>query len=289
MPPRPVVAFVVAGWLATIGWLAHDKWLPWLRPADEPAFVVEMADEVAPEHFTWTIHRNNKRIGSAETRFAPRKDGTFEMTTRLRDVEVDLLTVAHVKIPIFAATRHVTREGELVALEAKTLLEVQSLRSHTKFDATIRGRTEGHQFVSECELDSGGEKSTRPSEPIKLVSKTALLPLLPGQKYPPLKPGQTWRATNIDPVTEAVECATRYVLTKELGFAPPASERPAELLARVMAETEEVSNHGSSNVCRVIVFEGGKMRTRIWVDVVDGRLVRHEANMSGEPIILQRE
>src|SRR4051794_29495392 len=111
MPPRLVVAAVVAGWLATLGWLAHDTWLPWLRPADEPAFVVDMADEVAPEHFAWSVYRKDKRIGSAETRFAPRKDGLFELTTRLRDLEVDFGPLARVKIPVFATTRHVNRQG----------------------------------------------------------------------------------------------------------------------------------------------------------------------------------
>src|SRR6476659_833725 len=112
MPRRLVVAVVIAGWLATAGWLAHDKWLPWLRPADEPAFVVDMADEVAPEHFTWSVYRRGKRIGSAETRFAPHTDGLFEMTTRLRDLEIDQGSRVHVKIPVFATTRNVTRTGE---------------------------------------------------------------------------------------------------------------------------------------------------------------------------------
>src|SRR5204863_2642681 len=100
MPPRLVVAAVVVGWLATVGWLAHDKWLPWLRPSDEPAFVVEMADEVAPEHATWVLLRNGKKVGSAETRFAARRDGHFDMTTRLREVNLNL-----VQIPTFSTTR----------------------------------------------------------------------------------------------------------------------------------------------------------------------------------------
>src|SRR5262249_57582581 len=80
MPPRLVVAAVVVGWLATLGWLAHDKWLPWLRPADEPAFVVEMADEVAPEHFSWTIFRKDKRTGTPDPPFPPPQPRPFPIT-----------------------------------------------------------------------------------------------------------------------------------------------------------------------------------------------------------------
>src|SRR4051812_27905233 len=90
MPPRLVVAAVAAGWLATVGWLAHDKWLPWLRPADEPAFRIELADEVAPEHASWVVLRQDRRVGSAETKFAPHKDGLFEMSSRLREVDFSM-------------------------------------------------------------------------------------------------------------------------------------------------------------------------------------------------------
>jgi hypothetical protein len=297
MPPRLVVAAVVVGWLATIGWLAHDKWLPWLRPADEPAFVVEMADEVAPEHFSWTVYRKDKRIGSAETRFAPRKDGTFEMTTRLRELELDYGSLAHVKMPVFATTRQVTRAGELIALDAKATMQVKSFGTEIKIDATIKGHVEGDQFAGECEYDYGGGKATYALEPIRLVSKNAFSPLQPGQKYPPLRPGQTWRATNIDPVNDALEGAMRQVIARLLAdafqgkspIALPTTKRPTELLARVQADTETVTTRDRTYSCRVIVFEGGDLKARVWVDVTDGRVVRQEAGGYGETLVLQRD
>jgi hypothetical protein len=297
MPPRLVVAAVVVGWLATLGWLAHDKWLPWLRPADEPDFVVEMADEVAPEHFSWTVYRKDKRIGSAETRFAPRKDGTFEMTTRLRELELDYGSLAHVKMPVFATTRQVTRAGELIALDAKATMHVKSFGTEIKVDATVKGHVEGNQFVGECEYDYGGGKATYPLEPIRLVSKNAFSPLQPGQKYPPLRPGQTWRATNIDPVHDAIDGATRQVVMKLVaevtgGKSPvklPAPDTPKELLARVQSDTETVTGRDQAHTCRVIVFEGGDWKARVWVDVTDGRVVRQEAGGYGETLVLQRD
>jgi hypothetical protein len=297
MPPRWVVAAVVAGWMAAIGWLAHDKWLPWLRPADEPAFVIEMADEVAPEHFSWAIYRRDKRIGSAETRFAPRKDGTFEMTTRLRDLELDYGSFAHVKMPVFATTRHVTRAGELIDLEARASMQVKSFGAEIKIDTTVQGHVEGNQFVGECDYDYGGGKATYSLEPIRLVSKNAFSPLQPGQKYPTLRPGQTWRATNIDPVSDALDGAMRQVLSRMMAeafhgkspLALPAPDRPKELLARVQNDTEAVAVRDKTYTCRVIVFEGGDVRARVWVDVSDGRVVRQEAGGFGEVLVLQRD
>lgn len=297
MPPRLVVAAVVAAWLATVGWLAHDRWLPWLRPADEPAFIVEMADEVAPEHFTWTVYRKDRRIGGAETRFASRKDGTFEMTTRLRDLEIDYGSLAKVKMPVFAITRLVTRSGELIRLDGKAVFQIKSFGTDVKVDTTIAGHVEGDQFVGECEYDYGSGKAKAPLESVRLVSKNAFSPLQPGQKYPPLRPGQTWRANNIDPVNDALEGAMRQVVNRMLqdafqGRAPiglPTTKRPTELLARVQDETETLRNRDKTWTCRVIVFEAGDLKARVWVDVTDGRVARQEAGGYGELLVLQRD
>jgi hypothetical protein len=297
MPPRMVVAAVVAGWLATVGWLAHEKWLPWLRPADEPAFVVEVADEVAPEHFSWAIYRKDKQIGSAETRFAARKDGLFEMTTRLRDLEIEYGSAIHFKMPLFSTTRTVARDGELVSLEAKAILQIRAFGNEIRVDTTIRGHVEEKQFVGECDYDYGGGKFTDRLEPIPLVSKNAFSPLQPGQKYPPLRPGQTWRASNIDPVNDAMSGAVRQIVTRMLneafqGKAPfgiPAIRQPTELLARVQDDTEQVTNENKTYTCRVIRFEGDGVKARVWVDVTDGRVVRQEVAGRGESLVLQRE
>lgn len=148
-----------------------------------------------------------------------------------------------------------------------------------------------------CEYEYAGAKATYPLEPIRLVSRNAFSPLQPVQKYPPLRPGQTWRASNIDPVGDALEGAMRQVVSKMLaaefgGKAPvslPAARRPTELLARVQADTEEVSTRTSRHVCRVIVFEGGDVTARTWVDVADGRAVRQEAKAAGETFVLERD
>ncbi|HJZ94686.1 MAG TPA: hypothetical protein VKE40_27720, partial [Gemmataceae bacterium] len=201
MPPRLIVATIVAGWLATAGWFASEKWLPWLRTSDEPAFVVELADEVATQQASWLLYRKEKRIGAAETRMAPRKDGTFDLTTRLRDLEVSY-GVADVKMPVFSTTRTVTRSGDLLRLDARAVMIVRArlLGVDLKTDATVRGEVIGNEFRGECEYDYGSGKTKHPLDPIRLVSKNAFSPLQPFQKFPPLRPGQTWRVSNLDPV-----------------------------------------------------------------------------------------
>jgi hypothetical protein len=290
MPPRLIVATIVAGWLATAGWFASEKWLPWLRTSDEPAFVVELADEVAPQQASWLLYRNHKRIGAAETRMAPRKDGTFELSTRLRDLELSY-GVADVKMPVFNTTRTVTRNGDLLRLDARAVMIVRTrpLGVDLKTDATIRGEVTGDELRGECEYDYGSGKMKHSLGSIRLVSKNAFSPLQPFQKFPPLRPGQTWRVSNLDPVSDALDGALKQVIYKQFGLRLAVPEQPRELLAEVQTETEAVTHRGKTHTCRVIVYRAEKVTARTWVDVEDGKVVRQEATLMGETMALQRE
>lgn len=288
MPPRPFVVLVVLGWLATAGWLVAEKWLPWWRPAEQPPFAVELADEVAPEHATWLVYKKDKRIGSAETRMAPRKDGLFELTTRLRDLQLSQ-GLADVRMPSFATTRTVTRDGDLVTLDAKAVMLVKGLGADLRIEAVIRGRVVGDEFRGDCEFDGGDGPTTQPLAPIKLTSKNAFSPLQPLQKYPPLRPGQTWRVSNLDPVSEAMNAAMQQIVSKQWGFKFIPPEQPKELRAEVQRDTEEITHRDRTYTCRVIVFEGDRVSARTWVDVADGKVIRQEATGMGETIRLQRD
>jgi hypothetical protein len=296
MPPRIVVAVVVAGWLATMGWLAAEKWLPWLRAGEEPAFVVELADEVAPQQASWTLFRKGKKIGNAETRMAPRPGGTFELSTRLRDLELSAGSV-DVRMPLVLATRTVNRDGELLALNAKATMLVRVFGAEVRIETTVQGTVHGDEFQGTCELDTGSGKETHKLEPVRLMSKRAFSPFEPLQKHPALKPGQTWRVSSVDPVGQALDAALRLAAAQLLAeafpgkapFSLPTRRPPKELLAQVLADTEEVSHRGKVYTCRVIVYRSDEMTARTWVDVEDGKVVRQEAVGLGDAVVLQRD
>jgi hypothetical protein len=108
------------------------------------------------------------------------------------------------------------------------------------------------------------------------------------QKFPPLRPGQTWRVSTVDPVSDALAAALRQVVGKKYGIPVPAPSQPKELLARVLAETEQVTHRDTTYTCWVIVYEAGRTAARTWVDVEDGKVVRQEASGVGEVLVLQR-
>jgi len=288
MPPRLFVTGVVVCWLAAMGWLVVERWLPWWKPEERPPFAYDLADEVAPEHASWKLYRQGQRAGSAETVMAPHKDGTFQLTTRLRDLDVSR-GAATIKMPIFTATRNVNRSGDLLTLEAKAVMEVRGLGLDLRIDVSLHGRVEGDEFLGECEFESAGEKWHELLEPIRLVSKNAFSPLLPQHKFPPLRSGQTWRVANIDPVSDALSGAMRQVIGKKLGVSFPGTRQPKELLARVLPQTEVITVGDNTYTCRVIEYLADRVESKTWVDVEDGKVIKQEASGIGETLVLVRE
>jgi hypothetical protein len=285
MPPRLVVVAIVGAWLAAIGWLIAGRLQ---KPADRPPFAIDLADEVAPQHASWIIFRDGKQVGHAETRIAPRKDGTFELTTRLRDLNLSRDHI-ELKIPLVAVTRVVSHDGDLRSVEAKALMNVQGPGLDGHVDATIRGRAVGADFVCDCELDTGSGKIVEPLDPVPLGAATTFAPLEPLHKYPPLRVGQSWRLSNVDTVSEGLSLAFRQAVTKKIGVELGGPGAPKEVRARVTADTEEIIHRERTYVCRMIVFEADRVIARVWFDITDGKVIRQEATVLGQVLILQRD
>jgi hypothetical protein len=296
MPTRPFITVIVLGWLASIGWVAYDRWLPWLRPSEQPVFALDLADEVAPQNAIWTLYRKDQKIGGAETRMAPLKDGTFEMVHRLREVElkVSLMTV---KISNFATTKIVNRDGELLKLDTVAKMEFKALGTVFKVDAKLKGTVVGNDLLATCDFDSDLGKSTEKLDPIPLSTKRAQSPLQPLHRFPELRPGQTWRESNVDPVSEAMNTAIERVVNRKISeqfggklpFKLPSAKTPRELLAEVQAEPETITHRDKSYVCHVIVYKAEGFLVRTWVQIEDGKVMRQEASLMDDRLTLQRE
>lgn len=298
MPPRSIVGAIVLAWLATCSWLVIEHWLPWWKSNDQPPFVVEMADEVAPAYATWSIYRKEKKIGAGETRMTPRPDGMFELTSRLRDLELPAgITTA--KLPLLLTTSTVNRDGELQKLEAKCTMLFNMFGNEIKMDAHIIGHVDGNQFLGECKVDSTYGHFTERLTPIHLTTKNAFSPLQPLQKYPSLRAGQSWVVSSVDPASEALAAAIRQVGNRMLADAFPNGKAPfklpsmqaetPELRAEVQRDLETLTYKDKTYTCRLIVFKGESIKARTWVDIADGKVLRQEATGMGEVIVLQRE
>jgi hypothetical protein len=285
MPPRLVVVVIIVGWLATFGWLVGRHWQ---QPTERPPFAIDLADEVAPQHASWIVFRNGKKVGHAETRIAPRKDGMFEVTTRLRDMNMSRENI-ELKIPLVAVSRVVSHDGDLRIVEAKALVNVQGPGLEGHAEATIHGRAVGADFVGECELDAGTGKTVEALDPVPLGAATTFAPLEPLHKYPPLRVGQTWRLSNVDTVSEGLALAFRQAVTKKTGIEPGGPAPPKEVRARVTPDTEEIVHREHRYSCRIVVFEADRIVAKVWIDVTDGKVIRQEATALGQVLVLQRD
>jgi hypothetical protein len=254
--------------------------------------MLDLADEVAPQQATWLLYRGDTRVGSVESRLGPRKDGLFDLTTRLRDLELDSGAV-QVKVPLVWTTRTMTRTGDLVALESRATLHFRGGWIGVRQNASLKGEVHGDDFRAACEFDSSAGPVPRPVGPVRLISKNVFSPYQPLLKYPPLRPGQGWRASNVDPVGEILHVARPLAgwLAGD-GQPNPLPDRrpPTEVAARVQEPAEElVTPRGRQRTCRVIVFEADGVVARTWVDVADGKVWRQEANGLGETIAFVRD
>ncbi|HKB03105.1 MAG TPA: hypothetical protein VKD90_12845 [Gemmataceae bacterium] len=289
MPPRLVVAAVVVGWLATVSWLASERWWSPDRPGQPPGLVVDLSDEVAPQQGSWLLFREGERVGSAETRLAPRKDGLFELTTRLRELDLEAGTLP-VKATLIHTTRVVTRAGELVSLESRSEVLIRTGGPDPKVNATLKGQFVGDEFRRTLEVDAVAGRVAEPLEPVRFGTKRVFSPLLPLYKYPPLRAGQSWRETSLDLVGDAISDAVRRAEPRVAADRLPDRPAPVEVLARVRDRREElVTPRGQRRSCWVIDHSDDGPAAKTWVDEADGKVMRHEATVLGQVFTLVRD
>src|ERR1700677_4759883 len=102
MPPRIVVALIVAFWLASTGWLGYHYWWRWLGTDNPPPVTVELADEAVPQTAQWSIWRGGRKVGKANTSMKCLKDSTLELQSTIDQFEIELSffnVTVKVKVP----------------------------------------------------------------------------------------------------------------------------------------------------------------------------------------------
>src|SRR5262245_41879278 len=156
MPPRIVVAGILAFWLATTGFVFYRDVWPRVFASGPPPVSIELADEarqMSPAR--WTLHRNGKQVGSLNTRMQYRDaDDTFQFTyyyTRL-ELEQSGLTL---KVPEATSEVRLTRSGLLKEQMMSGKVEVW-MNGGNVAEGTIdvKGVVTGGTLTGRCELKS---------------------------------------------------------------------------------------------------------------------------------------
>ena len=130
-----------------------------------------------------------------------------------------------------------------------------------------------------------------------MTNKRAQSPLQPLHRFPELRPGQTWRESNVDPVNEALNTAVERIVNRKIaesfgGKLPikiPKAKTPRELVAEVQSEPETITHREKNYVCHVIVYKAEGFLVKTWVQIDDGKVIRQEASLMDDKLTLQRE
>lgn len=287
MPPRYLSLAILGFWLATTGWLVYRDLWPRLRPGDPPPFSIDLADEA--QHFAlptrWTIYRQDgqsdkqERLGRLRTWVEYRaSDDTFGLHSEMERVRLALgLEVARL-----SSSYHVDRDGRLREMYAHLTASLDGIEV---IQGQLEGQVQGQFFHATCRSEKGILDRILGKQEVKLTpvpvsaSGTILNPLHPVNRIGSLQPGMQWRMPLVDPLTDALAATF-----------PGTHPGPRFLDAQVLPEPKNLTWHGREVACLVIEYsQGNELSARTWVRQSDGLVLRQEANLQSEKLILQRE
>jgi hypothetical protein len=295
MPPRLIVVAILIFWIAATAWLFQRDLWPNLRPDEPPPYTIDLADEARQQALPihWNVLHGEKKIGQVQTSVSYRPaDDTFDMQGRIGHLDLGRVGLLQISANRLASTYTVTRTGELRELLIEGTLAVQTaaLLSAALIDARVRleGKVEKGYFIPYGEVEVGNHKEELQLEPVEVSSRGSILnPLHPVNRIVNLRPGQHWRTPLVDPLADSLSTMVRKnpALEMLVRRAPGARELRAEVLAEPVTmrwEQREVP-------CLVIEYRRDDFLAHTWVRASDGLVLRQEASVWGERIVLERE
>jgi hypothetical protein len=280
MPARHTIAVIVLFWMATAGWLFHRDIWPQLRRGEPPPYYIDLADEARKSDLKirWVIKRPGKEreIGRAYTwtRYVGERSDTFELNFEVKNLDLGLVQVKRV-----SGAYQITRQGQLLGVNADVdaFVNWPGLKSQ-QFHATLDGKVKDQMLTPHCAIELDRHPLYEMDlTPVTLSSQRSILnPLNPVNRVMGLRRGQHWRLPLIDPL-DAVAPSLKPV--PSLSY----------LNAEVLSETQTIRWNGQDWPCLVIQYTGGNRSAHTWVRESDGTVLRQEATVQGDKLILERE
>jgi len=271
--------------MASTSWLIRRDVWPHFRSGDPPPYTIDLADE-ARQHagsVRWNILREGKVIGTALTNVTYREsDDTFELHN---DIErLDLGMGGTLQLKDMKGLIRVSREGKLREIQADFGFNFSRLAD---VEAHVEGVVKDQYFTPRCRIayvlgrglaDPGLTNKEITLDPILVPSSVSVLnPLHPVNRIAGLRHGQHWRMPLVDPFRDAVASI--------LGTRPGLRILEAE----VLPESKIYRYNSKDWPCLVVEFKGEDMNARIWIRETDGTVLRHEATVGGDELILERQ
>jgi len=197
MPPRAIVATIIAFWLAANGWLFYREAWPYLRAGEPPPYSIDLTEELGSANVHWEILKKDKVIGHAVSRVERQRDQTFKlhMTYRFEKLRVVILDIRKLD-----GVYHVTEDGDLLGVSASAAVTMKDKRGSLDLDLEMKGRVEDGLLVPEVFFNN--EKLALGDLKVKVAGQGgAINPLHPLNRLKGLHVGRRWRITLFDPLS----------------------------------------------------------------------------------------
>jgi hypothetical protein len=288
MPSRPAVAAILLFWLATTAYAVHRDLWPRLFPSGPPPVAMDLQDEATQfAEVRWTVSRGGEKVGRLTTSVKHiDTDDTVLFTQTYTNVEVEVGGVRFQAARLRTTTR-VTRDGKLREQSMDGELRAVGAAIDVSATATVTGRVENGQFVGKCDIRSSLGDLSRPLDPVPVPDGQVFNPLTVMNRMPDLRPNQTWRVEEVNPLRDAARVLLNEQLGK-LGFRLPDSPRE-RVTARVLPDPQPLPWKGGEADCWVVEYAAEKASVRTWVRRSDGKVLKQEAYGLGERLTVERE
>jgi hypothetical protein len=298
MPVRHHVVAILLFWAATAGWFFYRDLWPRIRPGEPPPYTIDLADEarseLRPLKIHWGVYRvdpkkDRVRIGQVRTWVAyHRKDDTFELHSESQKLELGRPGLFSGQVTDLSSLYRVTRRGELREIRSASAFAVHFPFFSVQGRMLLQGTVENEQFVPHgfVMFGSGWRTESLGLEPVPLSGGGSILnPLHPVNRIDGLRRGQHWRMPRVDPLEQSLR---KLPVVQAILGEPPGVQI---LRAEVLNEAQTLPWGLDEVPCLVIEYRGEQenLTAHTWVREADGLVLRQDATIGGDQLILERE
>jgi len=237
----------------------------------------------------WVILHGDSKIGDVQTTIRYHTaDDTFDMQSKIAKIDLGRIGLLQISATGLASTYRVTRSGELREMFIEGVLALEGARMAVSAGLNLSGKVEQGHFVPSGEVEFAGSKQVLPLEPVAISTRGSILnPLHPVNRIAGLRPGQHWRVPLVDPLADSLEAMVQK--NPALQFLAQRSPRAKILQAEVLGEPMTLHWEQRDVPCLVIEYRQDDFLARTWVRQSDGLVLRQEASIWGEKVVLERE
>jgi len=291
MPPRMIVLAIVALWLFAIGWMFQRDLWPHLRPGEPPPYIIDLADEARQQALPirWVILHGDAKIGDVQTVVRYRsEDDTFDMQSKIGRIDLGRMGPVEISATGLISNYRVTRAGDLREMHIEGTISLQGLQVALDAKLNLDGKIEEKMFIPTGQIEFASQREPLPLEPVEISTRGSLLnPLHPVNRIAGLRPGQHWRLPLVDPLTDSLE--TMVKKNPVLQILAQRAPRARTLEAEVLDQPKSLQWGQHEVLCLVIEYRQDETVARTWVRESDGLVLRQEASIRGEKLVLERE